>query len=169
MTIGWAIIVVAILYLLDKYLLLKKALVVSAIILALGAVGYCSFIGWVLVKEKWDSRAGPKVGDPIPPGATIGDPLSYKVGEALDIGKGSVPQTFFIPGPQPSSPAPGDGEWLPIPSGNEFSFRRLGSKQYLKAICYNETTESSASPIHFDDETKAAICAPPSILMEEVK
>jgi hypothetical protein len=54
MTIAWAIIVVAILYLLDKHHLMKKALIGAGIIVAVVAVGYVGFWSYQRLKERWE-------------------------------------------------------------------------------------------------------------------
>jgi hypothetical protein len=56
MTIGWAIIAVAVLYLLDKHSLMRRALKLSGIVLAVIAVGYGSLLGWSYLQERWDAH-----------------------------------------------------------------------------------------------------------------
>lgn len=54
MTIGWAIIAVAVLYLLDKHHLLKKALIGVGIIVAVVAVAYVGFWSYQRLEERWE-------------------------------------------------------------------------------------------------------------------
>jgi hypothetical protein len=164
-----------------KYLLLKKALVVSGIILAVVVVGYTGLLSWDFLQEKWQdhktqqTQAKSDIFDQaaaldqqrLPFAPKVGDPLPYKVGETLSIGKGSIPEIIFIPKPPPPpTPPPDGGEWLPVVSGSEFTFRRLGSKEYLKAICYNENTHATSALLSFGNSDS---CATGEILMEEVR
>jgi hypothetical protein len=207
MTVGWAIVVVAILYLLDKYNQLKKALVVAAILTAAVLAGYAGLYSWVFLKGRWDSHQFAKIHECLDPStanvhavddsepwcsvnevvrehvtidpksiqplqAKAGDPLSilgtiYTLGESLTIGKNSVPDNIFMPVPPPPPPRPpGGGESVPVVSGSEFLFRRLGSKEYSKAICYNESTQQASSLIGLNHEKT---CTDGEILMEEVR
>jgi hypothetical protein len=53
-TIGWAIIVVAVLYLLDKHHLMKEALIGVGIMVAVVAVGYVGFRSYHRLEERWE-------------------------------------------------------------------------------------------------------------------
>jgi len=175
MTIGWAIIIVAVLYLLEKYGLLKKALIVSGITLGVAVVGYGIFISCVLLKDKWDEHHKPPQTDaevaaqfggvPTP----VGAPQKIPSGAMLGVGTvfvsfGKADATMLMPVPPPT---PDGSDWVPTTTGNEFAFKRLGSKVYVKAICYNEATQTASSVMYFDDN-KTDVCAG-DILMEEVK
>jgi hypothetical protein len=54
MTIAWAIIAVAVLYLLDKHHLMRKALIGAGIIVSVVVVGYVGFLGYQKLEQRWD-------------------------------------------------------------------------------------------------------------------
>lgn len=56
MTIGWAIIMVAVLFLLDKYNLLKKAVKITAIGAVVLGVVWAGLLGFVFLNEKWEEH-----------------------------------------------------------------------------------------------------------------
>ncbi len=176
MTIGWAIVVVAVLYLLDKYHLLKKSLIGAGIASIVVAIGFYSWIGLSLLKGKWDNHQFAKVHEcfdpstgkthpvndsepwcavneevqalvPIPPGATIGRPV--------DDVQPAGPITPLYPAPDGSMGVPNPDSIPPAPDGS----------QGRRIICYNEETRKASDvPI----KGGHADCKPPSIFMEEV-
>lgn len=56
MTLAWAIIVVAVLYLLDKHNLLKKALKIAGIGAGVMAIGVAAVFGCVWLRQEWKDQ-----------------------------------------------------------------------------------------------------------------
>ena len=54
MTIAWAIVSVAVLYLLDKHHLLKKTLILAGIVGVVLVVGYAGFLEYQHLKDRWE-------------------------------------------------------------------------------------------------------------------
>lgn len=56
MTLAWAIIIVAVLFLLDKYHLLKKTLIAAAIVAIVLIVGLTGWTGWRYLDARWEEH-----------------------------------------------------------------------------------------------------------------
>ncbi len=56
MTLAWAIIIVAVLFLLDKYHLLKKSLIATAVIAIVIIVGVAGWTGWRYLDARWEEH-----------------------------------------------------------------------------------------------------------------
>jgi hypothetical protein len=186
MTVGWAIVIVAVLYLLDKYGALKKTLRVTGIIGAIAASIFAVVIAVGYVSDRWKDHKFAKAHECFNPSTGKVNPASGSYPRCADEEQLREHVTLDLSTMKPiTSPvswgADADG-WEPVPppppgfvpdpSAITFDskptttdlFRRPWEKKYSKAICYDENTGKAS---HLQKEGDA--CKTGSILMEEVK
>ncbi len=133
MTIGWAIVAVAILYLLDKYGVLKKCFSTARVTIVIATCMIIVGLSVVYGLSRWKAKTYERTDSTA--NASLPSDRS---------GINNVPTT----------------------TGYEFPFRRVGSAEYTKAVCFNEAT-GKATPQPFTNTKNS--CSAGSILMEEVK
>jgi hypothetical protein len=144
MTIGWAIIIVALLFLVDKYNLYKRTSKIVALAAAVILTGYIALFGFLFLQERWENRQAKLASTPASTASTPGDGW-----EPVPQGLNSPPDT-------------------PVVYGNEFLFRPIGSNTDTKVICYDEATGRSIgqrSPM----VAGKSVCPDGSIWMEGSK
>lgn len=191
-TIGWAIVIVAVLYLLDKYGVLKRTAKVAGIVAVIGASVFAVILAISYISDLWKDHKFAKTHECFDP--AIGkahsanesspwcaDNEQVREHVTFDPSVTIDPSTIKPITPAASRGADADG-WEPVPppptgfvphaSVITFDskptttdlFRRPREKKYSKAICYDENTGKAS---HLKKEGDA--CKTGSILMEEVK
>lgn len=120
MTIAWAIIIVAVLFLLDKYHLLRKTLIAAAIVAIVLAIGVAGWTGWRYLALRWEEHENSVR-------LTSEKALFVKNNECLNLYTGQVrpvseskSQTeTHTQHAQPTEPIKvnGNSDWVPIPPG----------------------------------------------------
>ncbi len=125
MTIAWAIIIVAVLFLLDKYGLLKKSLITAAILISVIAVGCVGFFGYQWKKGRWEYHQVAQKYECFDPSTREVHPVSddnqrCSFYEQLHLKGTPLPfDAYKTPIPAESSPAPpkDDDDIFKWPSG----------------------------------------------------
>ena len=100
MTIGTALVIIAILYLIDKHNLWKKAAAVFLIALAVGLVSFAGYHGWKRLQESHERRAVP----------AEGEAANTEKHDEIDLSAGLVPK-WNIPESQRKAQAASESQW----------------------------------------------------------
>lgn len=114
MTVAWAIIIVAVLFLLDKYRMLKKAVSVATIGIGVMGVGYGSILGYAWAKGRWQDHQFAEANECFDPLTGKAHPIDPN-GPFCAFDRG---ETIHIRGtPLPTSSSFADNYSTPIPQG----------------------------------------------------
>jgi hypothetical protein len=195
MTVGWAIVIVAVLYLLDKYGALKKTLKMASIVAVIAAFVFAVVIAVGYTSDRWKDHKFAKAHECFNPSTGKANPASgsspwcaddEQLREHVTVTFDTSPVKPITPDadgwePVPPSPSgvtlspagatntPHDEYNTPIPPGATSvppSGATIDPGSLRRIICYNEATNTATDvPL----KNGHAACKPPSIFMQQVK
>jgi hypothetical protein len=125
MTIAWAIIIVAVLFLLDKYRLLKKTVIIAAVGIGVVGVGYGGILGYAWAKGRWQDHQFAKANECFDPSTGKVHPIDPNgpyclAGETLHTRGTPLPASpvdDFVPNPAYQPQAARDFRYTKYPNG----------------------------------------------------